>query len=137
MHAQPGTRLEQNISGMLDGQNGGVRIFPSEIPRKSAANCSVHDSIAVRSRTQATFDCRPSVQPYIKLHGSTNWNHDERRTYPHHGGQKAASINQFPILTLGSPSIPQQAHATATPAYGIGTASVMHNITCVGESWKT
>lgn len=61
---------------------------------------SVHDRIAVMEPNPTDFKLAPGVQPYIKLHGSCNWNAGptgERILIM--GGQKAASIGQFPLLT--------------------------------------
>ena len=46
------------------------------------------------------FRLSPGVQPYIKLHGSTNWNDGQSGgRILIMGGQKAVSIKQFPILS--------------------------------------
>jgi hypothetical protein len=46
------------------------------------------------------FRLASGVQPYIKLHGSTNWNDGlSGGRILIMGGQKAVNINQFPILS--------------------------------------
>ena len=46
------------------------------------------------------FQMPPGIQPYIKLHGSCNWNDGPSGgRILIMGGQKAVSIGQFPILT--------------------------------------
>jgi hypothetical protein len=60
---------------------------------------SVHDRIAIMEPNPSDFQLSPSVQPYIKLHGSANWNDGASGgRILIMGGQKAASINQFPLL---------------------------------------
>jgi SIR2-like domain len=61
---------------------------------------SVHDRIAIMEPNPSDFRLSPGVQPYIKLHGSTNWNDGSGGgRILIMGGQKAVSINQFPILS--------------------------------------
>jgi SIR2-like protein len=60
---------------------------------------SIHDRIAPMEPNPSDFRLSSGLQPYIKLHGSTNWNDGpsgERILIM--GGQKAVSIDQFPIL---------------------------------------
>jgi hypothetical protein len=61
---------------------------------------SVHDRIAVMEPNPSDFRLAPGVQPYIKLHGSCNWNDGPSGgRILITGGQKAVSINQFSILS--------------------------------------
>jgi hypothetical protein len=58
-----------------------------------------HDRIAIMQPDPSAFQLSPSIQPYIKLHGSVNWmesNVGERILIM--GGQKSVSIGRFPIL---------------------------------------
>jgi hypothetical protein len=60
---------------------------------------SVHDRIAVMEPNPSDFKLGPGVQPYIKLHGSTNWNDGPGGgRILIMGGQKAVSIGHFPLL---------------------------------------
>jgi hypothetical protein len=60
----------------------------------------VHDRIAVMEPNASDFRLAPGVQPYIKLHGSCNWNDGPSGgRILIMGGQKAVSINQFSILS--------------------------------------
>jgi hypothetical protein len=61
---------------------------------------SVYDRIAVMEPNPGDFQMPPGIQPYIKLHGSCNWNDGPSGgRILIVGGQKAVSIGQFPILT--------------------------------------
>jgi SIR2-like domain len=61
---------------------------------------SVHDRMAVMEPNPSDFRLTVGVQPYIKLHGSCNWNDGPSGgRILIMGGQKAVSINQFPILS--------------------------------------
>jgi len=61
---------------------------------------SVYDRIAVMELNPGDFQMPPGIQPYIKLHGSCNWNDGPSGgRILIMGGQKAVSIGQFPILT--------------------------------------
>jgi hypothetical protein len=61
---------------------------------------SVHDRIGAMEPNPSDFRIAPGVQPYIKLHGSTNWNDGSSGArILIMGGQKAVGINQFPILS--------------------------------------
>lgn len=61
---------------------------------------SVYDRIAVMEPNPGDFQMPPGIQPYIKLHGSCNWNDGPSGgRILIMGGQKAVSIGQFPILT--------------------------------------
>jgi SIR2-like domain len=61
---------------------------------------SIHDRVAVMEPNPSDFRLAPGVQPYIKLHGSCNWNDGPSGgRILIMGGQKAVSINQFPILS--------------------------------------
>jgi hypothetical protein len=61
---------------------------------------SVYDRIAVMEPSPGDFQMPPGIQPYIKLHGSCNWNDGPSGgRILIMGGQKAVSIGQFPILT--------------------------------------
>ena len=57
-------------------------------------------SIIATRPNPSDFRLAPGVQPYIKLHGSCNWNDGSSGgRILIMGGQKAVSINQFPILS--------------------------------------
>jgi hypothetical protein len=58
-----------------------------------------HSKITPKQPDPDNFKLSPSIQPYIKLHGSYNWA-DGPSGGPIliMGGQKAISINQFPLL---------------------------------------
>jgi hypothetical protein len=61
---------------------------------------SVHDRIAVMEPNPSDFEMPPGIQPYIKLHGSCNWNDGPSGgRILVMGGQKTISIGQFPILS--------------------------------------
>jgi hypothetical protein len=61
---------------------------------------SPHDRIAVMEPNPSDFKLAPGVQPYIKLHGSCNWNDGPSGArILIMGGHKAISIGQFSILT--------------------------------------
>jgi hypothetical protein len=61
---------------------------------------TAHDRIALMEPNPGDFKLGSGVQPYVKLHGSSNWvdgSHGGRILVM--GGQKAVTINQFPLLT--------------------------------------
>jgi hypothetical protein len=61
---------------------------------------TAHDRVAVMEPNPSDFTLAPGTQPYIKLHGSCNWNESPSGgRILIMGGQKALSINQFPLLT--------------------------------------
>src|ERR1700694_3024117 len=58
------------------------------------------DKFAVMEPNPSAFVLHPTVQPYIKLHGSVNWTESSvGQRVLIMGGQKAVSIGRFPILT--------------------------------------
>lgn len=65
-----------------------------------SATGSAHDSIAVMEPNPTDFALSPTMQPYIKLHGSVNW--VESRAGQRiliMGGQKTTIIKRFPLLS--------------------------------------
>jgi hypothetical protein len=61
---------------------------------------SVYDRIAVMEPNPSDFQMPSEIQPYIKLHGSCNWNDGPSGgRILIMGGQKTVSIGQFPVLS--------------------------------------
>jgi SIR2-like domain len=59
-----------------------------------------HEQVAPRQPDTDNFRIAPNLQPYIKLHGSCNWNDGAAgNRILVMVGQKALSIDQFPVLT--------------------------------------
>jgi hypothetical protein len=94
------TLLEQKYIPLVGPPKWGRAHLPGvKYPGNPQFTGSVHDRIAVMEPNPSDFRLSPGVQPYIKLHGSTNWNDGPSgRRILIMGGQKAVSINQFPIL---------------------------------------
>jgi hypothetical protein len=96
------TLLEQKYIPVV---GGGVRWGRAHLPGlKLLGNPiltgSIHDRIAPMEPNPSDFKLDTNVQPYIKLHGSCNWNDGPAgECILIMGGQKAVSIGQFPILT--------------------------------------
>jgi hypothetical protein len=66
----------------------------------TSGNPASFQRTALREPDPANFALAPRTQPYIKLHGSCNWNNGptgDRILVM--GGQKAVAIDQFPLLT--------------------------------------
>jgi hypothetical protein len=58
------------------------------------------ERIAIRTSDVGAYQHHPQTQPYLKLHGSSNWVVDGRSgRLLILGGQKSASIGQHPLLT--------------------------------------
>jgi hypothetical protein len=94
------TLLELHYLGDATGGRYGACRIPGVKPLSGAASGSLHDRIAPQQPDSPNFKLAPSIQPYIKLHGSCNWNagtSGDRILIM--GGQKAISIDQFPILS--------------------------------------
>jgi hypothetical protein len=65
----------------------------------SAMTGAVQDKFAMMEPNPSDFQLSPSIQPYIKLHGSVNWmesNTGQRLLIM--GGAKTALIGRFPLL---------------------------------------
>jgi hypothetical protein len=65
----------------------------------SAVTGAVQDKFAMMEPNPSDLQLSPSIQPYIKLHGSVNWmesNMGQRMLIM--GGAKTALINRFPLL---------------------------------------
>jgi hypothetical protein len=65
----------------------------------SAMTGSLQDRIALMEPNPSDFQLSPSIQPYIKLHGSVNWmesNVGQRMLIM--GGAKTALIKRYPLL---------------------------------------
>jgi hypothetical protein len=65
----------------------------------SAMTGSAHDRIALIEPNPSDFQMSPSIQPYVKLHGSVNWmesNIGQRMLIM--GGGKTALIGRYPLL---------------------------------------
>ena len=95
------TLLEQKYIPFVGPPKWGRAHLPGvKYPGNPQFTGSVHDRIAVMEPNPSDFRLSPGVQPYIKLHGSTNWNDGPSgRRILIMGGQKAVTINQFPILS--------------------------------------
>jgi SIR2-like domain len=95
------TLLELHYLGDRPGGKYGACRIPGVKPLSSAASGTLHDKIAPQQPDEANFKLAPSIiQPYIKLHGSCNWNAGTSgNRILIMGGQKAISIDQFPILS--------------------------------------
>jgi hypothetical protein len=96
------TLLELCYLGMFPGS----RWIDCRIPGVKPLNPNVvlsvspHDKLAPQQPDPNNFLIAPTFQPYIKLHGSCNWSDGPSgRRILVMGGQKAISIDQFPILT--------------------------------------
>ncbi len=97
------TLLELYYLGMFPGTS---RWVECRIPGVKPLNPSVvmsftpHDKIALQQPDPSNFLIASTFQPYIKLHGSCNWNDGPSGgRILIMGGQKAIDIKQFPILT--------------------------------------
>jgi hypothetical protein len=65
------------------------------------------------------FTMPPTVQSYVKLHGSVNWVESSiGQRVLIVGGQKAVSIGRYPILTWYHEEVSEDAPAAIGPAYG-------------------
>jgi hypothetical protein len=65
----------------------------------SAMTGAVQDKFAMMEPNPPDFQLSPSIQPYVKLHGSVNWmesNTGQRMLIM--GGAKTALIGRFPLL---------------------------------------
>jgi hypothetical protein len=94
------TLLELHYLGYITGGKYGACRIPGVKPLSSAASGTLHDKIAPQQPDQANFKLASNIQPYIKLHGSCNWNDgtsSDRILIM--GGQKAINIDQFSILS--------------------------------------
>jgi len=94
------TLLELHYLGDRPGGKYGACRIPGVKPLSAATSGTLHDKIAPQQPDPANFKLQPSIQPYIKLHGSCNWNDGTSGgRILIMGGQKAISIDQFPILS--------------------------------------
>ena len=95
------TLLEQKyIPFVLGHRWGGAHLPGLKLLGNPTFTGSVHDRIAPLEPNPGEFKLATNIQPYIKLHGSCNWNDGSSGgRILVMGGQKAISINQFPILT--------------------------------------
>jgi len=94
------TLLELHYLGHITGGKYGACRIPGVKPLNPASSGTLHDKIAPQQSDPANFKLAPSIQPYIKLHGSCNWNDGTSgRRILIMGGQKAIDIDQFPILS--------------------------------------
>jgi hypothetical protein len=95
------TLLEQKYVPFVANQRWGRAHTPGlKYSGNFTPTGSVHDRIALMEPNPSDFRLSPSAQPYMKLHGSCNWTEGPTGSrILVMGGQKAVSINQFPILT--------------------------------------
>lgn len=94
------TLLELHYLGDITGGKYGACRIPGVKPLSPAASGTLHDKIAPQQPDKANFKLLGGAQPYIKLHGSCNWNDGpsgDRILIM--GGHKAISIDQFAILS--------------------------------------
>jgi hypothetical protein len=94
------TLLEQHYLDVASGGKWNGYRIPGIKPLSPATSGTPHDKISLMQPDPVNFKLAPSIQPYIKLHGSCNWNDGTSGgRILVMGGQKAISIDQFPILT--------------------------------------
>jgi hypothetical protein len=95
------TLLEQKYIPFVAGSRWGRAHLPGlKLMGNSPITGSIHDRIAAMEPNPTDFRLSPGVQPYFKLHGSCNWNDGSSGgRILIMGGQKAVSIDQFPILS--------------------------------------
>ena len=94
------TLLEQHyLDGMVGGKWNGTRI-PGIAPLGAAsAYSNPHAKTAPQQPDPPNFKIVPGFQPYIKLHGSCNWNDGPSGgRILVMGGKKAGSIDRFQLL---------------------------------------
>jgi hypothetical protein len=95
------TLLEQHYLDQVVSEKWNGVIIPGVKSLGSATTVPIQlVRIAPQQPDADNFKLPPRIQPYIKLHGSCNWNDGTSGTrILIMGGQKAISIDQFPILT--------------------------------------
>jgi SIR2-like domain len=95
------TLLEQKYIPFVGGSRWGRAHLPGlKLMGNSTITGSVYDRIANMEPNPTDFRLSPGVQPYLKLHGSCNWNDGQSGgRILIMGGQKAVGIDQFPILS--------------------------------------
>jgi SIR2-like domain len=95
------TLLEQHYLDQVVSEKWNGVIIPGVKPLGSATAVPIQFvKIAPQQPDADNFKLPPRIQPYIKLHGSCNWNDGTSGgRILIMGGQKAISIDQFPILT--------------------------------------
>jgi hypothetical protein len=95
------TLLEQKYIPFVGGPKWGRAHLPGvKYLGNPQFTGSIHDRIAIMEPNPSEFRLSPGVQPYIKLHGSTNWNDGTSGgRILIMGGRKAVSIHQFSILS--------------------------------------
>jgi hypothetical protein len=95
------TLLEQHYLDQVVSEKWNGVIIPGVKSLGSATTVPIQLVRIARQQPDAdNFKLPPRIQPYIKLHGSCNWNDGTSGTrILIMGGQKAISIDQFPILT--------------------------------------
>jgi hypothetical protein len=95
------TLLELHYLDQVVSEKWNGIMIPGVKPLGSATAVPIQFArIAPQQPDGDNFKLPPRIQPYIKLHGSCNWNDGTSGgRIPIMGGQKAININQFPILT--------------------------------------
>jgi hypothetical protein len=95
------TLLEQHYLDMMVGGRWNGCSMPGVKPLgTSPYSAGPHDRIALKQPDPNNFRTSPGIQPYIKLHGSCNWNDGTSGgRILIMGGQKAIIIDQFPLLS--------------------------------------
>lgn len=94
------TLLEQHYLDVASGGKWNGYRIPGVKPLNPATSGTPHDKIAVKQPDPDNFKLPSGIQPYIKLHGSCNWNNGTSGgRVLIMGGQKAINIGQFPILS--------------------------------------
>jgi hypothetical protein len=94
------TLLEQKYVPLVGPPTWGRAHLPgTKYLGNPALSGSIYDRIAPLEPNPGEFRLSPGIQPYIKLHGSCNWNDGPSGwRILIMGGQKAVSISRFPIL---------------------------------------
>jgi SIR2-like protein len=96
------TLLEQHYLDMMVGGRWNGNNMPGVRPLHphSEAYPNPHARISPKQPDPDNFRLSPGIQPYIKLHGSCNWNAGTSGArILIMGGRKAISIDQFPLLS--------------------------------------
>jgi len=91
--------VEQNLSNISKGKWGRVEL--PGIVQTIVSGATFPPRLSVRMyvpTTEPGFKETPRVQPYYKLHGSSNWETHERGSILIMGGNKTEEIDRFPLL---------------------------------------
>jgi len=87
--------LNQDLLLETAYMTSGGRVRNATIPGMQRAPA---DSNIWRANGQHTLPFGPLIQPYIKLHGSTNWQSDAGESVLIMGNAKSGAIAKFPVL---------------------------------------